>query len=205
MGINKLENISFLNTLYYRIKLKINCVVYKKMKVYISKKAKINCKDRFLIGNSYMHCNVSNGTFLLKKDATLNIEGRFAIGTGSQISVEEDATLSIGSGYINRDSKLYCFDEINIGNNVIISEDVLIRDSDSHIILCENKEKKNTGKIVIEDDVWIGAGVKILKGVTIGKGAVVSAGSIVTKDVPRNTLVAGVPAVVKKENVTWKE
>ena len=107
--------------------------------------------------------------------------------------------------HINRDSKLYCFDEINIGNNVIISEDVLIRDSDSHIILCENKEKKNTGKIVIEDDVWIGAGVKILKGVTIGKGAVVSAGSIVTKDVPRNTLVAGVPAVVKKENVTWKE
>lgn len=53
--------------------------------------------------------------------------------------------------------------------------------------------------------MWIGAGVKILKGVTIGKGAVVSAGSIVTKDVPRNTLVAGVPAVVKKENVTWKE
>lgn len=48
--------------------------------------------------------------------------------------------------------------------------------------------------IVIEDDVWLGAGAVITDGVRIGKGAVVAAGAVVTKDVPPHTVVAGVPA-----------
>ncbi len=48
--------------------------------------------------------------------------------------------------------------------------------------------------IVIEDDVWIGAGAIITDGVRIGKGAVVAAGAVVTRDVPPHTVVAGVPA-----------
>lgn len=48
--------------------------------------------------------------------------------------------------------------------------------------------------IVIEDDVWLGAGAVITDGVRIGKGAVVAAGAVVTKDVPAYTVVAGVPA-----------
>ncbi len=48
--------------------------------------------------------------------------------------------------------------------------------------------------IVIEDDVWLGAGAIITDGVRVGKGAVVAAGAVVTKDVPAHTVVAGVPA-----------
>jgi maltose O-acetyltransferase len=52
--------------------------------------------------------------------------------------------------------------------------------------------------IVINDGCWIGAGSRILGGVNVGSGVVVAAGSVVIKDVPANVLVAGVPAVVKK-------
>jgi acetyltransferase-like isoleucine patch superfamily enzyme len=48
--------------------------------------------------------------------------------------------------------------------------------------------------IVIEDDVWLGAGAIITDGVRVGRGSVVAAGAVVTKDVPPHTVVAGVPA-----------
>lgn len=53
--------------------------------------------------------------------------------------------------------------------------------------------------IIIEDDVWLGAGAIITDGVRVGKGAVVAAGSVVTKDVPPKTVVGGVPARVIRE------
>jgi acetyltransferase-like isoleucine patch superfamily enzyme len=53
--------------------------------------------------------------------------------------------------------------------------------------------------IIVEDDVWLGAGAVITDGVRIGKGAVVAAGAVVTRDVPPYTVVGGVPARVIKE------
>ncbi len=53
--------------------------------------------------------------------------------------------------------------------------------------------------IVIEDDVWLGAGAVITDGVRVGKGAVVAAGAVVTKDVPPHTVVGGVPAKIIRE------
>ena len=57
----------------------------------------------------------------------------------------------------------------------------------------------STRPVVIGDDVWIGANAVILPGVTIGRHVVVAAGAVVTKDVPKNTIVAGVPAKVIKK------
>jgi len=52
--------------------------------------------------------------------------------------------------------------------------------------------------IVVEDGCWIGAGVRVLGGVRIGAGSIVAAGAVVTRDIPPNRLVAGVPATIKR-------
>ena len=57
----------------------------------------------------------------------------------------------------------------------------------------------STKPVVIGDDVWIGANAVILPGVTIGSHCVVAAGAVVTKDIPDNTVVGGVPAKVLKQ------
>ena len=54
----------------------------------------------------------------------------------------------------------------------------------------------STGDIVLEDDVWLGLGVKVLEGVRVGKGAVIGAGAVVTKDIPAYGVAVGVPAKV---------
>ena len=59
--------------------------------------------------------------------------------------------------------------------------------------------------VVIEEDVWCGANVTILKGMTIGRGSIIAAGAVVTKNIPRYSLVGGVPAKVIKKRLTDEE
>ena len=56
------------------------------------------------------------------------------------------------------------------------------------------RQKAIPGKIVVGQDVWFGAGVRVMKNVTIGDGCVIGAGTVVTKDIPPYSIAVGVPA-----------
>lgn len=129
------------------------------------------------------------------------MEGHFYILTGFHLAINEGATLNLGSGYINNNTTIDCFDSITIGHGVAISSGVTIRDSDNHAI---NGNPRISAPIFIEDHVWIGLNATILKGVRVGQGAVVAAGAVVTADVPENSLVGGVPAKVIKQDIAWE-
>jgi acetyltransferase-like isoleucine patch superfamily enzyme len=106
---------------------------------------------------------------------------------------------------------------IKIGNNVLLSHNVTIIDSDSHEIDYLQRSKSflnliksghplvnsdvKTSSVFIDDYAWISYNVSILKGVKIGKGAIIAAGSVVTNDIPEFVMAAGNPAkVIKKLN-----
>ncbi|MFE2049601.1 DapH/DapD/GlmU-related protein [Streptomyces sp. NPDC059459] len=87
---------------------------------------------------------------------------------------------------------------IQIGNGVMIAPKVSLITGGHPLPRAERREYLSFAPIVIEDDVWIGTAAVVTQGVTIGAGAVVAAGAVVTRDVPADTVVAGVPARVIK-------
>lgn len=93
-----------------------------------------------------------------------------------------------------------CFQDhggIWIGDGSLIGQQVVMATLD-HDLDPAHRQDMFPGPIRIGRNVWIGAHATILRNVTIGDGAVVAAGAVVTKDVPPNTVVAGVPARVIK-------
>lgn len=126
------------------------------------------------------------------------------IGYGSYIQVGDNATLSVGNSFINREVKIICNKNITIGDDCIIAMGTVIRDNDGaqHQIL--SPDYQNSKEIKIGNHVWIGENSFILKGVTIGDGAIVAAASVVTKDVPPRCIVAGNPAQIIRRNIDWK-
>ncbi len=174
--------------------------IFRKAYSYIHPTAKIEISKTFFMNKSYgRQRNARKGLFKLGENATF-LCNDMLVYDGSTIVANNNAKLQFGSGYINSNCEIRCFDSITIGENVAIAKEVIIRDSDLHKI----SNSVMTAPITIGNHVWIGTRAMILKGVTIGDGAVVAAGAVVTKDVPPNSVVAGIPAKVVKENITWE-
>ncbi len=168
----------------------------------ISKSSKINIENGTLAINRFIrNKDPFTGNLDMYDNSVINVKNTFFIHSGCDIMLFKNATLSLGSGYINRYCKIRCHQSIVIGDNVAISENFTIWDSDAHEIIDGGEA---TAPIIIGNKVWIGTNVTILKGVKIGDGAIIAAGSVVNKDIPSNCLAAGIPAKVIKSNVKWK-
>lgn len=100
--------------------------------------------------------------------------------------------------FINFDCVFLDLGGITIEDNVQIAPKVNLL-SEGHPILSESRHALTVGHIHIKKNAWIGANATILQGVTIGENSIVAAGSVVSKDVPDNTIVGGIPAKVIKQ------
>lgn len=133
-------------------------------------------------------------SFILGENVIINAAARLQFeGEGATIAIDDDTG-------INKGAVIRSMTSIAIGKRCAIGWDVIIVDTDFHQFM----DRPITLPVVIGDDVWIGARSMIMKGVTVGSGAVIAAGSVVSRDVPPGALVAGSPAQVMREGVTWR-
>jgi acetyltransferase-like isoleucine patch superfamily enzyme len=150
----------------------------------------INGAQNISIGNNF------SSFARLRLDAVETYEG-----------IEYKPEIIIGNNVsCNYDCHIGCVNKIVIGSNVLLASRVFITDHFHGQITQEQlaippaqRKLYSKGPVIIEDNVWIGESVSIMPGVTIGKNAVIGANSVVTKDVPSNAVVGGVPAQILKQ------
>ena len=99
--------------------------------------------------------------------------------------------------FINFDCVFLDLGGITIEDNVLIAPKVSLL-SEGHPISPKERQSLVPGHIHIMKNAWIGAGAIILPGITVGENAVVAAGAVISKDVPANTVVGGIPAKIIK-------
>lgn len=114
-----------------------------------------------------------------------------ARSVGSIIKVGDGTTFSNNVQVIAEQS-------ITIGDRCLIGDAVLILDSDFHDLSAIGRHSRpaETKPVVLEDNVFIGSRVIVLKGVTIGRDSVIGAGSVVVRSIPSGVVAAGNPAKV---------
>ena len=105
-----------------------------------------------------------------------------------------DATVVLGkSVYINGPS-IMAAESIRIGNDCVIGQSV-ISDSDGHGVRPDQRSHSAVRPVRIGDNVWIGAGVLILKGVEVGRNVVIGANTVVRRSIPDGKIVIGNPQI----------
>ena len=110
---------------------------------------------------------------------------------------------------IGPQSHITAINSITIGHNVLTGPRVLITDNahgDTQLGLLDTAPSKrllfSKGKVIIEDNVWIGEGAMIMPNVHIGRGAIIACNSVVTTDIPAYSIAAGSPAKIIKDHAT---
>jgi galactoside O-acetyltransferase len=157
--------------------------IYKLYGVVLDSYSIITRYDSIVIGNNF---SIGNGCRLYCQDP----ENNSSLVIGDNVSLNDNVMINADCGGV-----------IRIGNNVLIGPGSIFRAA-NHIFENTTVPIKSQGhlpgKIIIGDNVWVGAGVIVLPDVAIGASSVIGAGSVVTKDIPAGSVAVGVPAKVIK-------
>lgn len=140
-------------------------------------------------------------TALKNQDLLQQLNSRPASQREIRLPIRSDygANLKIGKQvFINSGAMFTDLGGIELEDKVLVGPNVTII-SVNHPLDPEKRHGVELKAVLIKENAWLGANATILPGVTVGENAVVAAGAVVSKDVPANTVIAGVPAKVIKK------
>jgi acetyltransferase-like isoleucine patch superfamily enzyme len=138
-------------------------------------------------------------TFEIGKDAVVHL-GRWSwIGHGCKIRCHEGEVRIGAKTVLGQECTISAFQHVSVGRECILADRVMLIDFDHGVVEVERPIREQgiyKRDVRIGHNVWIGYGAAFLRGVTVGDNSVVGTYAVVTKDVPANAVVGGVPARV---------
>jgi acetyltransferase-like isoleucine patch superfamily enzyme len=162
----------------------------------------------------------SDGPFFLGRGLELKIEprgeirfGRFVwIGDETKIRCHEGAVEIGDKTVMGQECTISAYQRVRIGNECVIADRAMFIDFDHGIVEVERPIRLQgiyKRDVEVGNNVWIGYGACILRGVSVGDNSVIGTNSVVTKDVPANAVVGGIPARVIRmreapESLRWE-
>jgi acetyltransferase-like isoleucine patch superfamily enzyme len=169
-------------------------IIYRRFRFsvkYLGKSIKID-PSSWVSGRSVIRVN-GGGSIVIGKNCEIH-DFSMILTSGGDISIGDNCS-------VNPFTIIYGVGGASIGNNVRIAAHTVIvpgnhNPGNDDLSICQAGITKKG--VRIDDNVWIGAGVRILDGVHIGRNTIVGAGSVVTNSLPPNATVVGVPAKVQK-------
>jgi acetyltransferase-like isoleucine patch superfamily enzyme len=147
----------------------------------------------------------SDGPFFLGKGLELKIEprgeirfGRFTwIGDGTKIRCHEGMVEIGAKTVMGQECTISAYQRVRIGDECVIADRAMFIDFDHGMVETERPIRSQgiyKRDVEVGNNVWIGYGACILRGVSVGDNSVIGTNSVVTKDVPANAVVGGIPA-----------
>jgi acetyltransferase-like isoleucine patch superfamily enzyme len=187
----KKGKLNVINLLGFHLKLEYNIIGDNNVVLFNESKSS-NCKI-YIRGNNN-RIKIDSNCYL--KNTILWIEGEGCVLQINSYTTVESAHFAL-TGNSNK---------ILIGTDCMLSTNITVRTGDSHKIYDKSTNiiLNYNSDVIIEDHVWIGDDVTILKGVKIGSGTIIGTKALVTNNVPCSSIAAGIPSRVLKHNIYWE-
>ena len=229
MIIAKVRRISFVDlifsipkTIYFNFKilplskaLKFPFIISRHIKLHgINKKTFIVNFDDLHFASSRIGFEYTVGSFKeLKKgliaaeNGAIVLNGNVGLSQGIVLSAK-NSKITLGKNFRCNYSSMIssCDDDINIGDDVVLGWNVTIKSEDGHYLIEKGQIKPKSLPVTIGNHVWICSNSSILKGSRIGNDCVIAYGSVVSnRTFSANLLIGGIPAIQRKDSISWQE